>query len=458
MPEDFQLDVVADLFGGAQEIWLVLPEGNGKTTFLSGLGLYHCQFTLDAEVPVGAASRDQAKIMHKQASGFVRRTPGLAKRFRIFDGYRKIVCHKTRGVMQVYAADADTGDGIIPTLPLIDELHRHRDMNLYRTWHGKLPKRNGQLLAISTAGEPDSDFERTRQKLRTEADSITINGAHTRAASGGMVLHDYAVPADGDCEDLEQVLAANPLSAMSLDKLEQKRQSPTMTNAHWMRMVCNRPQRDGRSAIDEREWESWGTDREIPPGEPVAVGIDLAWLWDCTAMVPLSTKDPNEWIFGVPEILTPPRDGTSLAVSKVRGALLKIHKRNPIELVVLDPNAGGEQFAQWIEDELGIEVVAHGQSNQPMCLAASRFLERTREGKLKHPRDPDFTRHVLNAVEEMLNDGRTKFVRASKSRAPELQDRRVIDALDGAVMVNSVMVERLSQEDWNYDDYKIGLL
>lgn len=437
---------------------MILPEGNAKTTLLSGVALYHCQFTIDAEIPIGASSRDQAKILHNQAKGFVERSPGMKQHFRVYDGYRKITCRRTRGFTQVFAADSDTGDGIIPTLVLIDELHRHRDMRLYRTWRGKLSKRDAQLVTISTAGEPDSEFELIRQRMRTEAEDIKIDGAHVRACRGGLVLHDYAVPADGDCDDIEQVKQANPLAAMTIEKLAEKRDSPAMTHAHWMRFVCNRPHRGGSSAIDEREWDSWGDNYEIPAGDPIALGMDLGWIWDCTAMVPLWTKDPDDWRFGNPTILTPPRDGTSLSVSRIKNAFLAIHARNPIELVVIDPNAGGEQLAQWIEDELGIQVVAHGQSDAPMCLAASRFLERFREGKLKHPRNAEFTRHVLNAVEKMLNDGRTKFIRSSNSRAPDLQDRRVIDALDAATMVNSVMVAELQEEEWKYDDYRIESL
>ena len=40
-PEDFQLEYVEDLFGDHREVWLILPEGNGKTTLLGGVALYH---------------------------------------------------------------------------------------------------------------------------------------------------------------------------------------------------------------------------------------------------------------------------------------------------------------------------------------------------------------------------------------------------------------------------------
>jgi len=37
--EDFQAKFLADLFAGYLEDWLIIPEGNAKTTFAAGLVL-----------------------------------------------------------------------------------------------------------------------------------------------------------------------------------------------------------------------------------------------------------------------------------------------------------------------------------------------------------------------------------------------------------------------------------
>src|SRR6188768_4352119 len=75
--EPFQEAFIADVFAGYPECWLVVPEGNGKTTLVAGLALYHCEFRLMASVPVAASSREQAEIMYRQAEGFVLRSPRL---------------------------------------------------------------------------------------------------------------------------------------------------------------------------------------------------------------------------------------------------------------------------------------------------------------------------------------------------------------------------------------------
>lgn len=463
--EPFQLEVVEDVFNGSVETWMVIPEGNGKTTFMAGLVLYFADYIPEASIVMGASSRDQCLWLHDQAAGFVRRTgiEAVGKhgtgRFRIFDGYRRIQSTKTGGTIKVFAADDRTGDGVIPDLALLEELHRHRDLRLYRTWAGKLDKKGGQLVAISTAGDPASEFEMLRGRLKETAGEVTVNGCHTVARGERVTLHDYSVPADGDVEDMELVKQANPLSTITAKSLEQKRRSETMTLPHWRRFTCNQAIRDSDSAIDEREWADAETDEQIPAGQEITVGIDLGWKWDCTAIVPFWLAAHDHRLFGVPEILTPPRDGSSLDPEAIRAAYRRIAKRNPIDTVVMDITHGGTELRAWILDEFpGTRVVEYPQGNQSMALATESFMEALREGWLKHPGDKEFTRHVLNAKARVLPNGRTRFDRTSSSRSPELQDQRVWDALTAASMVHVSITAEAGQPTVDYQDFRFGVL
>src|SRR6185503_13772773 len=75
--EDFQEWFVRDLFREYTEAWLIVPEGNTKTTLLGGVALYHSEYRQQAMVPVGASAREQAEWIYRQAEGFVIRTPRL---------------------------------------------------------------------------------------------------------------------------------------------------------------------------------------------------------------------------------------------------------------------------------------------------------------------------------------------------------------------------------------------
>ncbi len=437
--KDFQRAVLADVFAGRSEVWMVVPEGSGKTTLMAGLGLYHGDFMPSAEVLLAASSRDQAELLFRQAAGMIERSPWMAERYSVHEGYRRIRCLRTGGRLQIFAASDRTGDGVLPTLGILDELHRHRDLRLYRTWRGKLPKRDGQLVAISTAGEPGTEFEETRERIRSESPDIVVDGCHLRAADGNLVLHDWSVPADGDVDDFELVAQANPLA--SVEVLADKRAAPTMTEAHWRRFVCNQAVRSEESAINEREWLAAKTDDRPSHGESCLATLDAAWKWDTTAIVPLFDR-PEFVLVGEPTVLEPPRDGTSLSPEAVKSALARLHDRHPFELLVMDGAAGGELLGEWVEQELGAQVVVHSNGHAAQALAYRRWMEGLREGSLRHVGDPVLTRHVLNAAAKLLPLGDHRFVRQSSARTASLQDRRVIDCLSAASAGFSVLVEQ----------------
>jgi phage terminase large subunit-like protein len=316
-------------------------------------------------------------------------------------------------------------------------------MALYRTWTGKLNKRDGQLVAISTAGEPGSEFEETRERVRRESPDVTRTGRHTRAAGPEMILHDFALDPDDDPEDLGLVKLANPFSGVTIESLAKKRRSPTMTLAHWQRFVCDVATRTEEAAVGEREWALAGhaTLTDIPVGESVDVGVDFGWKWDTTAIVPLWEPPGGPRLLGRGRFLVPPQDGTSLRPESVQVAFEELHAQTPIRRVVMDPNAGGRGFVSWLEAEIGCEVVEQEQTTQPMALAYDRFMEALRSGGLQHCQSSELSRHVLNAVALMLPGGRARFERPSQSRTDKRkQGRRVIDGVVAAAMVLSVAV------------------
>lgn len=455
-PEPFQEAFLEDVFGGCPECWLVVPEGNGKTTLVGGLALYHCEHRSYASVPVAASSREQAEIVYRQAEGFVLRSERMyapvhsaiaeakgkrkteVPRFVCLEGYRRIN-HHAGGRIQVFAADDRTGDGVIPTLGILDEMHRHRDLALYRTWSGKLTKRGGQIVGISTAGEPGSDFELTRERIRQSVTGVTRKGSFVRAASARLVLHEWAVPEGADVEDIRTVKRANPLRKITVPMLRAKRGSPTMTLAHWRRFVCNLPTRGDDAAITEVEWYAAKTMEQIPAGQSIWLGLDVAWKWDTTAAVPFWMRDDKHRILGPATVLVPPRDGNSLDPELVERAIRKIHTRNPIHTVVMDTHRA-EQLGRWLETDIGAVVIDRQQTNPLAVQDYEAFMEGLRNGWLKHSGDRELTQHALNAIARATSWGNTRFDRPSQSRLGQEQERRVIDALTAAAMVHSQAV------------------
>ena len=261
------------------------------------------------------------------------------------------MCSSDLSRLQVFAADDRTGDGVIPTLAICDELHRHRNLRLYRTWVGKLPKRNAQLVAISTAGEPGGEFEATREKIRIDATDVSRKGCFTRSATDSIIMHEWAMPPKSNFTDCKLVKQANPFSGITVGSLKKKLKTPTMTLQHWKRFSCNVATRGSAAAITDTEWAKAKTTEKIPEGEPVWLGVDVGWKWDTTSMVPIWSPSIYRRLLGPAKILVPPRDGTSLETAKVEQAILDIHYRNPIEVVVMDTSPA-EQLAEWIRNEI----------------------------------------------------------------------------------------------------------
>jgi phage terminase large subunit-like protein len=450
--EPFQVEVAADIFAGFSEVWKIVPEGNGKTTFMSALALYHGDYTETAFVPIGASSREQAEILYRQAEGFVYRTPGLKDRFKCQEGYRRIKCLRTGGRIQVYAADDRTADGIIPTLALLDELHRHRNLRLYRTWRGKLLKRGGQIVTISTAGEPGGEFEDTRANIRRTADEVTVDGCHTRAVGDDIVLHDWAVPKTSQAETFEVVAQANPLGSLTAEVLRKKRESPTMTREHWLRFVCNLATSLDGSGIQPEDWDALFEADLKADREADGFGfIDVGWKIDTTGIGVLLWESDERRVLTDTLVLEPPVDE-----ARIVEAILDRHERFPrLRGWVMDPNAGAQQMAQLLEKGehpqqvargIGpLEFIDHSQDNAPMSEAARRLDEAIRNGWLVHDGDRELRKHALNAVRKPTGPEKYRFDRPRDAQG-EKRKRYPIDLLTGVLMGHNVAADEIMRE------------
>lgn len=450
-PEGFQDEIAADIFGDFREIWAILPEGNAKTTLMAGIALYCGDHAVQPWIPIGAASRDQAEIMFGQAAGFVERSAVLKRRFRVYEGYRKIKCLRTGGRgIKVYPWDPRSGDGVIPfPIAFCDELHRHEDLRLYRLWKGKLGKRGGKIAAISTAGDPGSEFEEQRETIRNKAHLRERDGSHLRAVGTKLVYHEWMLGDVKQARDLDAVKGANPLATITTEYLAEKLGSETLDfGEDWLRLTCNIPARSSQVAIPEANWDALETDERIPEGERQLVGADFAFAADTTALVPLWPRDPEFMLLGTPEILTPPRDGTLLDVEEIKAAFTRLNDRNPIDVVVMDKSRA-EDIAAWLEHELGVAtVIDRTQDNVFAVMDYDRWMEGMRTRALRHTGDRELRRHVLNAIARRMPGDKHRFDRPSTSRNTRAgrQERRVVDALTAASAVFSFAVAELVED------------
>src|SRR4030095_8456401 len=120
----FQKDLLTPYFQGIRETVIVLPTGNGKTTLLAGLAVYHMLRVPNAQVLIVASATDQAATLFKQCRTLIYDSP-YADLLDVKNGIYAIY-HKgtpsTRkpGEIRVIASEVGRQEGAIPTLVLVD--------------------------------------------------------------------------------------------------------------------------------------------------------------------------------------------------------------------------------------------------------------------------------------------------------------------------------------------------
>jgi phage terminase large subunit-like protein len=424
--EDYFLGFLEDVFAGYSQCWLLVPEGNAKTTNLAGLALYHCEFLKNAFVPWAASARDQAEIGYTQAKLFAQ---SLAPAPRCYDGYRRIQFANGSRV-QIFAAGSEHADGVIPTLPIIDELHRHRNLNLYRTWGGKLAKRGGQLLTISTAGDPGAEFEETRDKIKSAATDVTEDGAFVRAATDRVVLHEYAVRGER-FEDMHAVKAANPFSKITVESLAAKRSDPTMSDSHWQRFTCNvAASMEGDTFISPEAWAACADPTlTVDAGASVCLGADGSRTWDTTVIAHATAMsdhiDVGCRVFSVRgdvahHVL---HRGGKVDFVDVEAYLLDLFDQfHPLE-TAYDPRYL-ERSMDIVDARLpSMCVIAVEPQSKHARDAYQALFTAVTEGKLRHDGDPVIAAHLANCAVE--RDERNQEIR----RLRKIDPRKPIDAV-----------------------------
>ncbi len=230
---------------------------------------------------------------------------------------------------------------------------------------------------------------------------LVRDGAHHHVSDGIFAFHEWALDPDDDIDDLSLVLTANPASWIDESELRRRR-TASMRPWQWRRFTCGIWSHGEDAAIDGREWSACARPGlEIPAGaQGVHVGIDLGWKFDCTALVPCWRLEGEDVVqVGVPTILVPPGDGSSLQVEDVFAPLAEMAARWPGLTFVLDPLAGGEHLAQRLDADLpAVTVATHSQGHTAMCLASMRLSEAVSAGRVAHPDDPDLNAHLLAAA------------------------------------------------------------
>jgi len=430
--EPFQRELLADVFDPeARECWAVLPEASGKSTLMAAYALFVLMVKPGANVLVASVTMQQAgSAIFRQASDMVASSPGLDRHLRALDS-RLTIYGPARSQLRVRPSNARTAQGGIPDVVLIDELGELPSLELARMFRGKLTKRAGaKLFVISTAGEPGGEFETALADIRSSADTALREGRHSRYVTGSARLHEWRLEPSDSITDWKLLKQANPLASVSEEALKDKFESPLTDKVHFRRYTGGIAERDESHIIRRDIWDAAGVDVAPEPGTPCVLGIDYAQSRDMFAAAPLIVAEPM--VLAPASVLEPQQQGVPIPRETMIAKIREIDALYPIEQVALDPGSIGSWLADWIRDELNLDVTLAWRNQADAQTATSAFLDALYGGELVHCKDEILTLHALNAVGRYDRDDRFLFARPAAGRTAINQRTRRIDALVAA--------------------------
>jgi phage terminase large subunit-like protein len=424
--EPWQRDeIVYPLFGSVdprgyrtyREALVGVARGDGKSPFGAGIGLYGT-FADDepgAECYALAASKDQARVVFGTAAAMVRASPMLDAMARV---YRDVIeVPETGSIFRVLAADAGLAHGLIPHICTIDELHVHKNPDLYEAIQSALHKRRHPLLfGMSTAG-----FDRTTLLWRLFERGLA--GDDPR-----FFFRWWAGPDGCAASDTKAMRAANPASWITIRSLQAQRRS--MPEAIFRRLHLNQWTTSEATWIPMPLWDACAGKPSIPVDAPVFIGVDAAPKKDTTAVVIVYRDDHGVHHWKV-HIFRADRAMGYLDFLEVEDLLRELCMTYDVRRILFDPFTMMRSMITLAEE--GLPVEEYPQNDARMVPASQTLYDLVLEARVRHGGDP-----VLRAQAAVAAARET-------SRGWRLQKLRSASAIDS--IVAGAMASHIAEQE-----------
>jgi phage terminase large subunit-like protein len=420
--------------------YLEIARKNGKSTLAAGVALYLLDADGEpgAEVYSAATKRDQAKIVHSEATRMARSSPPLRRYLKLHRD--NIHVFDTNSKFEPLSSDFNSLDGLNIHGAIVDEVHAHKTRDLWdilETATGA--RRQPMLFAITTAGV-------SRESICRELHDYTekvLDGSLKDDSHCGII---YTLD-DGDDWMSERVwVKANPNLKESVkiddlrDKARKAKEAPSALNA-FLRLHMNMWTQGDKRWIDPDVWNACNgrTDIELLRSEPCYGGLDLSTTTDITAFVLKfpNTGDVLAW-FWIPEDEMEKRErrdrvpfsswvrmgfveatpGNVIDYEYIKTKILNIAQdfKGLVE-IGFDPwNA--TQIGIQLEEE-GVKLADVGQGYKSLSPAAKELEREYLSGELKHGGNPVLRWMAANVV---LETDPAENIKPSKKRSAERID------------------------------------
>jgi len=433
--------------------YLEIARKNGKSAIGAGVAL--AVLLLDdepgAEVYSCAASRDQARLVFRQASEFIEASPVLRKHLRV---YRNVIeSKKGNGFYKALSSDVKNLHGLNPHCVVFDELHTQPNRDLFDVMvTGMGARRQPLLLMLTTAG-----YDRTSICWEQHE--------HARQVAEGIVQDDallpliFAAESEADWTKPETWHKANPnlgvtvTEAFLKDECDRALSTPAYQNT-FRRLYLNQWTQQESRWLDMGAWDACSVD-EYPDlsGAECFGGLDLASQHDLASFVlvfPVNGKYYSKARFWIPEAtmiekerkdrvpystwarqgFVKPTPGNVIDYRTILADIGELAKEYKIVDIAFD-RYGATQITNELA-ELGQTVVSMGQGFVSMAAPTSELSRLIATQEIQHDAHPVLRWNMDNLTIEQDAAGNMK---PSKAKAREKIDGAValIMALDRAL-------------------------
>lgn len=441
--------------GELTEGLVLIPKGHAKTTLMAGLGVFHLLTVPNANCYVGAADKIQAGELYRFAAHFIESEPRIDSRLKVLRGTLEIRSRSDQGFMRIIASDdskqGGKRQGFNPTLAFLDELHAHENDALYTDMRSGLFKRNGLLVTITTAGwDRESALGLLRASFLQSPDVRTGLNATSegdvredpdgrltvaRKPSGRSVMLEWACREDDDLDDMAVVKLANPASWVTVQSLEDARESLTPWN--FWRYRANRWTLAFESWLPVGAWEALHEPGlELEPDRPVWAAIDMARYRDCAALVWVQPRGDDP-VAVKAMVWRPGGRDNPVPYGPVMDKIRWLAETYELVGCAYDDKYF-DQAAEELEAE-GVAMEKFPQSPERMCPAAADLRQAILEGRIAHDGDEVLAAHVMAAVPKDVGADRFKLDKSSRT-GPDID---ACEALSMALAISGSEAEEI---------------
>ena len=405
-----------------QEVGLGLPRKNSKSTMAAAAGLYLLTADGEAEpeVYIGAGAQHQANVVYGQARSMVRRSRPLLN-YVPTPGRYSMQCHRNGGILRSLSSDGALQHGLSPSANIIDEIHAHKNGELYTALTTATGAREQPFTFwITTAGVAGAGILAELYSTMTEGPGQLEDRGFLRIYRdrvNGVLIYWYGAPRDADPADPEVWRSCNPaswLQDLSWLKGQYQRLAGRGALLEWRRYHLNQFVETEESWLPPGAWEACRGDAELDPELPVGVGVQRR-PGESGAVVVVQRQGDRVVVRS--KVFPVDRDTGSASSSAIREHLKGLRDVYPAAMSRIEktrrPKPGPAfAFDRWSFTENaelleldGLNMVDFPRHASTLGPASTLTYDLITGLRLEHDRDPVLAEHVATARATLTERG-----------------------------------------------------